>query len=86
VKALLSRGADAQAVNARGLSALHIAAAMGHRSLFAPLVAAGADVNAPDTAAYDDCDGKRTPIMYAAHYGCVEGSQFSLLILCHAMR
>jgi hypothetical protein len=74
VEALLARGADARAASAKGLGALHIAAALGHAALFAPLVAAGADVNAQDSAQYHDCDGKRTPLMYAAHYGCIQGA------------
>ncbi len=73
VALLIARGADAAAASSRGLSALHVAASLGHAHLFAPLVAAGADINQPDTAVYDDADGKRTPLMYAAHYGCVAG-------------
>jgi len=74
VAALLARGADARVTNNRGLSAVHVAAALGRTALFAPLVAAGADVNQADTAEYEDGDGRRTPIMYAAHYGSVAGA------------
>jgi ankyrin repeat protein len=70
VELLLSRGADARATSTRGLGTLHIAAALGHAHLFALLVAAGADVNAADGCEYEDADGRRTPLMYAAHYGC----------------
>ncbi len=71
---LLARGAHAGAASQRGLTALHIAAAAGSRALFGPLVSAGADVNARDCARYDDADGERTPLMYAAHYGCLKGA------------
>ena len=74
VALLLSRGASAAATSQRGLTALHIAAAAGTRALFAPLVAAGAAVDARDSVLYDDADGQRTPLMYAAHYGCLDGA------------
>lgn len=69
VKLLMALGASAGVHNERGLTALHIAAACGRRSLFAPLVQGGADVNARTTALYEDYDGGRTPMHYAAHYG-----------------
>jgi hypothetical protein len=81
VALLLSRGADAAAASARGLTALHIAACAGSSALFAPLVRAGADVNARDAARYDDADGERTPLMYAAHYGCLKGTALGACLL-----
>ena len=64
----------------RGLTALHIAAASGTRALFARLVAAGAAVDARDAVLYDDADGQRTPLMYAAHYGCLDGAMPCFLL------
>ena len=71
---LLSRGASAAACSRKGLTALHVAAARGHISLFAPLVRAGAAVDARDVLRYEDDDGERTPLMHAAHYGSVQGA------------
>jgi ankyrin repeat protein len=44
VKALLGGGAEAARANDRGLTALHLAAAVGGGDLFAVLVGAGAEV------------------------------------------
>jgi len=46
VKALAVRGADLEARDERGASALHLAAAYGHTDVVEALLAAGADANA----------------------------------------
>lgn len=72
VRLLLDAGADAAATSLKGLTVLHVASAAGHPGLLGPLIAAGADANAPDSSAYGDCDGGRTPLMYACHFGSPE--------------
>ncbi|XP_063590438.1 transient receptor potential channel pyrexia-like [Penaeus indicus] len=56
---LLDAGAPAEATNARGLTALHVAALRGISPCVRRLLSAGADVN------YQDSDG-RIPLFYAA--------------------
>ena len=47
---LLAAGADVNALDAEGVSALMAASAFGHRELVELLLAAGADVNLKDSA------------------------------------
>jgi ankyrin repeat protein len=58
VKSLLSKGADVNARDERGLTTLHHAASHGHKDIFDLLIAKGADTNSKDKWGY-------TPLYYA---------------------
>ena len=71
-KLLLQSGADANSSNHVGVTPVHLAAAFARTNFFDILVEHGADVNSSCTKTYDDWDGGRTPLMYAAHNGNLE--------------
>ena len=66
VQALIAAGADVNAANRDGYSALCSAAARGDARTVRLLLANGADVRAVET------DGGQTPLHYAARYGHVD--------------
>lgn len=74
VALLLHRGASATAASSAGMGPLHIAALGGRVALFGPLVSGGARVDAPDATSFKDGDGRRTPLMHAAHFGNAAGA------------
>jgi len=69
VEDLLARGADVNAKNKRGLSALNSAAVFGHKDIVELLIEKGADVNARAEGSFWD-EG-----MTALHGSCVKGQK-----------
>lgn len=72
LRKLLGLGADIEALNAKGRTALHLACLYGNHHLVKLLIAEGANVNSVDSEGY-------TPIFMA-----VEGSNSSILLLAEA--
>lgn len=67
---LLENGANASCTNNAGLTPMHLAAAFSRSDLFFDVLAKhGANANASCTKVYDDWDGGRAPLHYAAHTG-----------------
>jgi ankyrin repeat protein len=72
---LLKNGARGGSPNHVGVTPVHLAAAFARTNLLKTLVKQGGadvDVNSACTKTYDDWDGGRTPLMYAAHNGNIE--------------
>jgi len=68
-KMLLESGADASCVNHAGVTPMHLAAAFARKDFFELLLSHGADPNQACTKVYEDWDGGRAPLHYAAHAG-----------------
>ena len=87
VALLLSRGADAAAENGSGQTALHVAARFGRADACAQLLDAGLSADAADRFLSADGDGRRTPLMHAAHFGCLRTVRLLLRRRCdlHAL-
>ena len=69
---LLKNGANAACTNKAGVTPLHLAAAFARPDFVDLLAENGADVDRSCTKLYDDWDGGRTPMHYAAHAGDLE--------------
>jgi uncharacterized protein len=61
LRQLLAAGADVNAIDARGKTALMVASCRGHTEIVTALIAAGAEVNARDS-------DSNTALIYAAYF------------------
>ena len=77
VELLLDNGADIDARNEKGWTALHVAALCGNTRVMKILIGRGADVNAAD---HEDV----TPLHMAAESGCYDAAKLLLLSMADA--